>query len=111
MGCCSICAGTPPGAPGLPGPPGPPPPLGGPVHLNAAFSLLCRDANVVMATCGGVPSLNGGALLPPAVTVMTGLVLVMDITGTDAQMGLIVAGLLLISSFTRSILFSLSLLC
>jgi hypothetical protein len=77
--CCGAGTGTPPGTPGLPGPP---PPPGGPVHLSATFNLIWSDANVVVA--GGVPGLDGGAPLPPAITVITGLVLVMDMIGTDA---------------------------
>jgi hypothetical protein len=101
--CCSPIAGVPPSAPGLPGPsgpPGPPPPPGGPVLCSAAFNLIWRDANVVVA--GGVPGLDGRALPPPAYTVIAGCVLVADIIGAAACMGLRFIGLLLIMLSIRS---------
>jgi hypothetical protein len=59
---------------------------------------------------GGVPGLDGGAPLAPAITMITGLVLVADMIGTDAQMGLIVARHLQISLSKGSIPCSSSLL-
>jgi hypothetical protein len=97
----------PPGLPGPPGPLGPLPPPGGPVHRSAAFSLIYRDASVIIA--GGVPGLDGGALFPPTCTVTAGCVLITDMIGVAAQIGLMFMGLLLISSLIRSNCCSLSL--
>jgi hypothetical protein len=63
--------------------------------------------SVVIA--GGVPGLDGGALPPPAGTVIAGCVLVADMIGAAAHTGLMLMGLLQITSSIRSICYSLSL--
>jgi hypothetical protein len=83
-----------------PGPPGPPPPLGGSVRHSATFNFIWRDASVIIS--GGVPGLNGGALPPPTCTVIAGCVLIADMIGAAAQIGLMFMGLLLIVSSIRS---------